>query len=151
VRVIQSFPGWIACVALSLAPLAACVESPGRAGERYVGTYVFAGVRHAEMNVRLEGARHVVTLAGGADPAAGAASAADCHIRAVGEIEERRFTGRFAEVDTDTFSYGREQAQAEQRVLQIEFGTEEAKVTRADVSGYCGLGAAFTGAYRRVR
>jgi hypothetical protein len=121
------------------------------AAKRFLGHYVFSGPRHAEMELRLERGQYVMMLAGGADPSAGPASPADCYIRAVGKMRAQRFLGKFAQVDTDTFSYSRRRAQAEQRSLEVEFTKDSARVTRADVSGYCGLGADFVGLYRRQR
>ena len=137
-------------IALVLVALGPATQLPLHAAtERYLGKYVFVGPKLSEMVVRLERGRYVVVLAGGADPSSGPATSADCYVRAVGKINAGNFSGRFAHVENDVFSYSERRAQAEQRVLKIEFRDGSAKVTRADVTGYCGLGADFVGLYRR--
>ena len=141
---------WLACAVLIVATQGASAQAAsGDAAQRFVGRYVFAGPRHAEMEVRIERGRYVVMLEGGADPSAGPASPADCSIRAVGKENAHQFVGHFAQVESDTFSYSERRARAEQRVLEIHFGDRTAEVTRADVTGYCGWGADFIGVYRR--
>jgi hypothetical protein len=103
------------------------------------------------MDVREESGRYVATLSGGAAPAAGNASAADCYIRAIGDMRGRKLAAAFARIETDTFSYSSRRAEVERRVLEVEFTNDEAIVTRADVEGYCGLGVDFLGRYRLWR
>ena len=143
---------WIACVGLIVAAQGTGAQTDSEHGvPRFLGYYVFAGPRHAEFAVHIERGQYVARLAGGADPSAGAASPADCSIRAVGKVNANQFVGFFTRIESATFSYSERRARAEQRVLQVEFGDGTARVTRADVAGYCGLGADFIGLYRRVR
>lgn len=142
----------VAYISVLLGSVAACAQFQSEPATRSpLGIYVLTGIRQAKMELRQEGGRHVATLSGGAAPAAGNASAADCYIRAIGDIHGRKLVATFAKTETDTFSYSSSRAEVERRMLKIEFTNDEATVTRADVQGYCGLDTDFLGQYRRGR
>ena len=116
---------------------------------KIVGKYVHAPGVAAELDVERRGEQYVVALSGGSPAGAGAASPADCYIRAVGQVAQNVLTAEFAAVETDTFVYTRARAAREKRSLQISFTPgPAAEVTRADTDGYCGLGATFLGTYK---
>jgi len=108
-----------------------------------------AGNPATSMEVRREDSHYQVVLYGGGEESAGAATAADCFIRAVGKLEGNRLNAVFSAIETDTFSYSEREARTEGRKLEVVFGSQGASVVHADTLGYCGLGATFEGEYRR--
>ena len=128
--------------------LGACANAP--AADGIAGLYRHAGPVAATLEVRPEGGRYRVRLAGGGSAQAGAASAADCVIEARGELEGAALRAPFGPVATDTFSYGAAQAADEARTVLIRFEPGAAEVVAADTFGYCGLGAEFAGRYHSV-
>jgi hypothetical protein len=137
------------CAVLTLlaAISAACGESPRAANIQ--GRYVLAGATAATLEIVRDGDRYVVTLAGGSPGSAGAAAPADCHVRAAGAVHGDILDAMFVGVVTDTFSYSDTQAQTERRQLRMALKPTSVEVTRADIDGYCGLGATFLGLYQR--
>ena len=134
---------------LLVAGASGCGEtSPGPAD--VPGRYVFAGTTAATLEIRLDGDRHIVALSGGGAKDAGAAAPADCHVRAVGTRRDDALEAVFTGVETETFIYSEAQARREQRQLRLVFRATGVEVTRVDIDGYCGLGTAFVGLYRRA-
>jgi hypothetical protein len=115
-----------------------------------LGKYVHTGGVTAQLEVTRQGDQYVVLLSGGSRAGAGAASPADCYVRAVGELTRDVLTARFAAVETETFVYTSARAAREKRTLRISFAPGAAEVTSAATDGYCGLGATFLGAYKRA-
>ena len=129
-----------------------CVARSGTAQTtKIVGKYVHAPGVAAQLEVTQDGDQYVVVLRGGSPAGAGAASPADCYVRAVGQLAQDVLKAQFAAVETETFLYTRARAAQEQRTLQISFTPgAAAEVTHADTDGYCGLGATFLGSYKRT-
>jgi hypothetical protein len=114
------------------------------------GRYEHEGPITASLEVVREENRYVVRLEGGVPSGQGAATPADCLIEARGTLKGTSLEARFGGVETDTFSYRATQAEREGRTVAIVFETDGAEVVRADVFGYCGLGADFAGRYQKV-
>ena len=108
-----------------------------------------AGNPATTMNVRIEGSQYQVVLSGGGEESAGAASAADCFIRAIGKLQGNKLKAVFTAIETDTFSYSERKAIKEGRKLEVVFNPQGALVVHADTLGYCGLDATFEGKYQR--
>ena len=115
------------------------------------GSYLRRDEPTATLEVRADGDRYVAVLAGGGSEAAGAATPADCYVRAVGSLQGDALIARFTPVANDVFSYGAEQAAREKRTVSIRFRADDAEVLSAETEGYCGQGATFLGFYHRVR
>ena len=113
--------------------------------------YVSTGAVAATLDLRRVGDRYVVALSGGGSDQAGAAAAADCHVRAVGTLRDHTLDATFTGIETSTFAYSETRARREQRKLRLVFRPPNVEVTRADVEGYCGLGATFIGIYRPAK
>lgn len=128
-----------ACAQLPAGPHAFAVE----------GVYLATGSRQSRLEIRRQRLDYVIDLVGGSDATRGAASAADCHVRAIGRLQGDRLVAEFAGVKTESFHYSPELARAEQRKLVIEFEQAVAKVVLIDTVGYCGLDIDFIGSYRR--
>ena len=139
--------------AMMLALLATgCQEkTPAARSADVAGSYVRRNEPTATLEVHADGDRYVAVLAGGGSEAAGAATAADCYVRAVGSLRGDALIARFTPVATEVFSYGAEQAEREKRTVSIRFSADDAEVLSADTEGYCGRGATFLGSYDRVR
>jgi hypothetical protein len=88
------------------------------------GTYQHAGTTRATLEVRQQGHDYLVRLEGGASPAAGAATPADCVIEARGTPEGEVLRARFGPVETETFSYDQAQSESEARFVEIISGRE---------------------------
>jgi hypothetical protein len=114
------------------------------------GTYRHAGTLLATIEVRRQTDDYLVRLEGGASPAAGAATPADCVIEARGTLKGDVLRARFGPIETGIFSYGVAQSEREGRVVEIVFEPGSARVVRADTLGYCGLEAEFASSYRKV-
>jgi hypothetical protein len=136
--------------ALSLAVLVLVLMGPRASADEIAGTYQHAGTTSATLEVGREPNGYVVRLEGGAAPAAGAATPADCVIEARGTPEEKVLRARFGPVETETFAYDDAQAASEARFLEIVFGPGSAQVVQVDTLGYCGLEVEFAGSYRKV-
>lgn len=145
-----------ACALLLLGqgwPASAGAASGLAAAGSLEGFYRAEGPASATLEVRRgPGGEYVVRLEGGSPPGLGAAAPADCTVEARGVPDGPTLRARFGPVETDTASYGADQAAREGRTVEIAFtdrGTAE--VLAADTFGYCGLGAEFRGRYRRER
>jgi hypothetical protein len=137
-----------AITALSVAWQSAPASKPD-SGSKF-GTYAASGNPATTMEVRRQDGQYQILLSGGGEESAGAATAADCFIRAVGKLEGNRLTAAFSAIETDTFYYGEREARTEGRKLEVVFGPQgTSSIVRADTLGYCGLGATFEGEYRR--
>jgi hypothetical protein len=136
----------IATLVLLMLTVAACREHTARPEGRYVS----AGSPAATLSIARDGDRYVVTLSGGSPRDAGAAAPADCQVRAIGTLRDRILDATFVSVETQTMSYDEAQARREGRQLRLAVQPSAVEVTRADVDGYCGLGASFVGTYRRA-
>jgi hypothetical protein len=122
----------------------------GERAAKVEGRYVSAGATAATLGIARDGERYVVTLAGGSPRDAGAAAPADCQVRAIGTLRDGVLDATFSAIDTTTMSYGEAKARREGRQLRLAVQANTIEVTRADVDGYCGLGASFVGVYRRA-
>jgi hypothetical protein len=134
-----------ALIAIYLTSCAAAVPA-----DDVAGVYEHEGPISATLEVRREAGRYLVRLEGGGPPGEEAATSADCVIQAQGELQGQLLRARFGAIETDSFSYGRIQAEQEGRMVQIAFAPGEAEVVAADTLGYCGWGAEFSGRYRMV-
>jgi hypothetical protein len=133
-------------VALAALWLVACQAHP--AADDVAGLYRHEGPIAATLEVRPEAGQYVVRLEGGGSAAAGAATPADCVIEARGDLDGAMLRARFGPLETETFSYGADQAAREGRTVAILFEPGAAEVVEADTLGYCGWGAEFSGRYR---
>jgi hypothetical protein len=134
-----------------LLPLVAlALAAPRTSADEFAGTYQHAGTVAATLEVRRQGDDYLIRLEGGASPAAGAATPADCVIEARGRAEGRVLRARFGPVETETFAYDQAQSESEARFVEIVFGPASAEVVHADTVGYCGLEVEFAGSYRKV-
>jgi hypothetical protein len=115
------------------------------------GHYVATGAVAATLDLRRSGDRYVVLLSGGGSRDAGPAAPADCYVRAIGTLRSGTLEATFTGIETPTFAYSETRARREQRQLRLVFRSPDVEVTRADVEGYCGLGATFIGTYRRAK
>ncbi len=113
------------------------------------GSYTLSGKARAQLDIKAEGDHYVALLSGGGQEAAGPATAADCYIKAVGKLKNTTLVADFTAIETDTFSYSEAQAKQEKRQLKIRFNRNTAEVIDANTFGYCGMGADFSGRYRR--
>lgn len=91
---------------------------------------------------------YAIELSGGSGDD-GPATAADCYIRAVGELEGAALVATFTAVETDTFSYSEKEAGEENRTIALQTGSNVVEVLQADTFGYCGAEASFAGRYQR--
>ena len=137
----------IAIIALIFASQGSLAKKPDSSS--LFEMYVMTGNPATTMDVRREGDQYQIVLSGGGEESAGAATAADCFIRAVGKLEGNRLAAVFTAIETDTFSYSEREATTKGRELEVVFRSQGASVVRADTLGYCGLGATFEGEYRR--
>ena len=119
------------------------------AGLDITGSYTLSGKARAQLDITAEDEHYVVLLAGGGQEAAGPATAADCYIKAIGKLKDTTLVADFTAIETDTFSYSEAQAKQEKRQLKIRFNKTTAEVIEANTFGYCGMGADFSGRYRR--
>jgi ABC-type Na+ efflux pump permease subunit len=120
------------------------------AAENIAGMYFLSEDNaSATMEVRAKEDYYVVLLSGGGSEAAGAATAADCTIRAIGKLEGNTLLATFTAIETDTFSYTNSEAEKENRKVKVVFRSNYADVVHVDTFAYCGLGVHFTGSYRR--
>jgi hypothetical protein len=126
-------------------------ESGAPSSTSIAGRYVGGTEATSTLEVQTEGDRFVVLLSGGAQAGAGAATPADCYVRAVGTIQGDTLVAGFTSLETDVFYYDAAQADREKRKVAIRFAAGDAEVLSADTDGYCGLGITFLGPYRRVR
>ena len=140
-------PRRVVPVALAALWLVACRAPPT---DDIAGQYRQEGPIAATLEVRQEAGQYVVRLEGGGSSATGAATPADCVIEARGELDGAILRARFGPVETDTFSYGADQAAREGRTVEIAFAPGAAEVVDAATLGYCGWSAAFSGRYRAV-
>ncbi|RNC67729.1 MAG: hypothetical protein ED859_13260 [Desulfuromonadales bacterium] len=117
------------------------------------GLYALTADRAATLQVTKAGTRYEVMVSGGTGGATGGGAPADCPVKGMGVLKGNILTAAFAPLETDTFFYSKGQADRERRKLRIVFDRDRrtARITRADVSGYCGLGANLTGRYLRVQ
>jgi hypothetical protein len=131
--------------------LAAVWISPagGRADPVLAGTYIHTGDIPAMMVVHVSKGIADVRLDGGGNRRAGASSAADCGIHAVGPVMPSGVVADFHAMESDTMDYDEVLAKQEHRKISITFSGGGAEVLSADTDGYCGLGANFTGHYKR--
>lgn len=120
------------------------------ATERIAGLYQHVGPIAATLQVAKDTDHYLVRLEGGVPHGQGAATPADCVVEARGVLDGPVLFASFGPVETETFSYGAAQAEREARTVEITFETDSAEVVEADVFGYCGLGADFSGRYRKV-
>ena len=127
-----------------------CAQTATPAADEFAGLYRHEGSIAATLGVAEEANRHLVRLEGGVPTDAGAATPADCVIEAHGVLEGGVIDARFGPVETDTFSYGVAQAKREDRAVEIVFRARSAEVVKADIFGYCGLGADFSGRYQKI-
>jgi hypothetical protein len=134
----------------SLPPVLVLVLVAATSAADVTGTYQRAGTTRATLEVRQQGHDYLVRLEGGASPAAGAATPADCVIEARGTPEGEVLRARFGPVETETFSYDQAQSESEARFVEIIFGPGSARVVQADTLGYCGLEVEFAGSYRNM-
>ena len=142
-RVASRRPGRAILAALWLG---ACASAPG--ADDIAGLYRHEEPIAATLEIRREAGQYVVRLEGGGAPTAGAAMPADCVIEARGDLDGAILRARFGPVETDTFSYGADQAAREGRTVAIVFEPGAAEVVEAGTLGYCGWGAEFSGRYR---
>lgn len=133
-------------VALTALWLVACKAPPP--AHDIAGLYRHEAPIAATLEVRREAGQYVVTLEGGGSTDAGAATPADCIIEARGDLDGAILRARFGPVETDTFSYGADQAAREGRTVAIVFEPGAAEVVEAGTLGYCGWGVEFSGRYR---
>ncbi|MDO9103540.1 MAG: hypothetical protein Q7U57_01125 [Methylovulum sp.] len=118
--------------------------------QEVLGLYEIVGNTGTTLQVKAENGQLTLELSGGGMASEGAAVSGDCLIVGQGKMEGNRLATTFSAVETDTFSYGSDQAKNEGRKLEIVFEPDnKAKVVRADTLGYCGLATEFTGEYRR--
>ena len=127
------------------------VLAPGAlAAEDVAGTYRHEGPIAATLVVEPADQGYLVRLEGGGSAGAGASAPADCVIEAGGALDGQVLRVTFGPVETDTFVYDASQAVSEGRMVEIVFDPGTAHVVQADTFGYCGLGAEFTGIYRKL-
>jgi hypothetical protein len=112
--------------------------APGWAQGDPGGVYLRTGEPPARLEVIRDGELFRVTLEAGASPSAGAV-AADCIVEGSG-----RLIDQVIEVPLPTMSPLQSGS-----LLRIRFGDGAAEVFEAETFGYCGLGAALSGHYRR--
>jgi hypothetical protein len=133
--------------------VAACISwvpsAPARAEQAIAGTYTHDGDIAATLVVHVNKGGGDVRLDGGGNRRAGASSAGDCSIHAVGPVTPAGIVADFRAVESDTMDYDETQARQEHRKIRITFSNRGAEVVSADTNGYCGLGADFTGHYTR--
>ena len=110
--------------------------------------YVMDGNPATTMAIRRDGDQYQIELSGGGDGLAGAATAADCFIRAEGKRVGKRLEAVFTAMESDTFTYSEREAKLENRKLELVFEPGATSIVHADTLGYCGLGTAFEGNYR---
>jgi hypothetical protein len=130
-----------------LTPLILCARA--EADQGIAGTYVHVGDVAATMIVHVSKGVADISLEGGGRRSAGASSAADCGIRAIGPVAPSGVVASFRALQTDTMDYDQALAIREQRKIRITFSPREAQVVSADIEGYCGVGAQFDGRYKR--
>jgi hypothetical protein len=135
-------------IALAALWLVGCGAPPP--ADHIAGLYRHEGPIGATLEVRREGAQYVVRLEGGGFAAAGVAMPAECVIEARGELNGAVLQAGFGPVETDTFSYGADQAVREGRTVEIVFEPGAAEVVEAGTLGYCAWGAEFAGRYREI-
>jgi hypothetical protein len=126
------------------------LAAPRTSADEIAGTYQHAGTTTATLEIRRQANDYLVRLEGGASSAAGAATPADCVIKARGRPEGQVLRARFGPVETETFAYDEAQSESDARFVEIIFGPGSARVVQADTLGYCGLEVDFIGAYRTV-
>jgi hypothetical protein len=136
--------------ALLLPIVALALAAPRTSADEIAGTYQHAGTIAATLEVRRQADDYLIRLEGGASPAAGAATPADCVIEARGRPDGQVLRARFGPVETETFAYDQAQSESEARFVEIVFGSGSARVMQADTLGYCGLEVEFAGTYRKV-
>ncbi len=137
----------IAIIALIFAAQGCLAKKP--VSSPIYGIYVMAGNPSTTMEVRIEGSQYQVVLSGGGEESSGAASAADCFIRAIGKLQGNQLNAVFTAIEIDTFSYSERKAKREGRKLEVVFSPHVASLVHADTLGYCGLDATFEGKYQR--
>ncbi len=119
-------------------------------GSNITGAYTLMDHPSTRLKVAAEQKQYVVSLAGGGQDTAEAATSADCYVKARGELQGNILTAVFLPVETETMSYSQTEADEENRKLRIVFNQDIAQITDADTDGYCGWGADFVGRYQRI-
>ena len=126
---------------LMLAALASC-GSASVTGD-IVGVYSAEG---AELRVARQGDRLTATVTGNR---AANGAAADCEVRAIGDLVGNTLVAQFIAFDAETFAYGEQSASADRRQLEIVFEDGRAVLKRIDIDAYCGVGARLVGTYQQ--
>jgi hypothetical protein len=142
------WPRRVGRLALAALWLVGC--SAPRPADHVAGLYRHEGPTGATLEVRRDGERYLVRLEGGGSAAAGPAMPAACVIEARGDLAGAVLQAEFGPVETDTFSYGADQAAREGRTVEIVFEPGAAEVVEAGTLGYCGWGVEFAGRYRAI-
>ena len=135
-------------IALAALWLVGCGGPPP--ADHIAGLYRHEGPIGATLEVRQEAGQYVIRLEGGGSAGAGAAAPAECVIEARGTLDGAVLQARFGPIETDTFSYGADQAAREGRTVAIMFEPGAAEVVAAGTLGYCAWGVEFAGRYREI-